>query len=99
MPEIENRLLNCESNINSVEKNKADLETTNKALMYKADAIIIEEQLNAKADICLLEKKANIKDMTKLLDKKTSLKFFEQTVSVMIEELKSKASESTLEYA
>lgn len=37
--------------------------------------------------------------MTKLLDKKASLKFFEQTVSVIIEELKAKATESTLEFA
>jgi len=47
----------------------------------------------------LIDKKSNIKDMTKLLDKKTSLKFFEQTVSVIIEELKTKATESTLEFA
>lgn len=67
--------------------------------MYKADLVLIEEQLKSKAELELVEKKASIKDMTKLLDKKTPLKIFEQTVSVIIEELKTKASETTLEFA
>lgn len=59
----------------------------------------MKTKADKEAQQLLLDKKANIKDMTKLLDKKASLKFFEQTVSVIIEELKAKATESTLEFA
>jgi len=67
--------------------------------MCKADIVSIQEQIKNKADLDQLDKKASIKDMTKLLDKKTPLKIFEQTVSVIIEELKTKTSETTLEFA
>jgi hypothetical protein len=96
---LEGRLSNCESSVTTLDATKADQETTNTALMYKADLVLIEEQLKSKAELELVEKKASIKDMTKLLDKKTPLKIFEQTVSVIIEELKTKASETTLEFA